>query len=97
VVSQFEIRRQAFRLTQVAAMMGAMTSPERVFAFLILYSPQPYCDDCISKGADVVPRQGVNTIAETLALTSEFERHKGDLQCTECKESKIVTRALPRH
>jgi hypothetical protein len=71
-----------------------MTNPERVFALLVSRSPQAFCDDCISKEAEVVPRQAANVIASTLGLTREFERGKDGLQCSECGELKIVTRAL---
>ena len=70
-----------------------MTKPELVHRFLTERAPSQVCDDCVSEHAGVQPRNQVNPITRTLALTRDFERAKG--QCSLCKETpKLVTWAV---
>ena len=69
-----------------------MSKPEAVFNYLVENTPKAYCDDCISKDADVEPRNQVNPITRTLALTTDFERREA--VCEDCRGMKLVTRSL---
>jgi hypothetical protein len=67
-----------------------MSKPELIHRFLTARSPAPVCDDCLAEEAGVQPRNQVNPIARTLALTRDFDRAKGE--CSLCKnETKYVT------
>ncbi len=69
-----------------------MTHPEAIYRLLVKFAPEAVCDDCISRGADIHPRQQVNPIASALGLTNDFERKRGT--CSVCKSEKLVTRSL---
>lgn len=79
---------------QGARYLSGMEVPERIHAYLTSRTPEPVCDDCISKGAGVTPRNQVNPITRTLGLTTDFMRVHG--VCADCKSDKLVTRSL-RH
>jgi hypothetical protein len=72
-----------------------MDNPEKVYLFLRERTPQPVCDDCISKHTGVGPRQQVNPITRTLALTTDFDRQDRGT-CSLCDQTKQVTRSLRR-
>lgn len=48
------------------------------------------CDDCLSRAAEVAPRQQVNQICRALASGGVLERERGI--CQGCKSSKLTNR-----
>jgi len=71
-------------------------TPEKIYQFLKERTPSPFCDDCITKGAEITlsARQQVTVITRALGLTTDFDRAKGPA-CSDCgKSSNDVTRSL---
>ena len=73
---------------------GNMDNPELAFLLITKLTPKPLCDDCLATLSGISPRQQVNIIARSLALTTDFDRQDG--KCSECGGDKLVTRSL-RH
>jgi hypothetical protein len=69
-----------------------MTAPERVHKYLTDRPRSAFCDDCIAIGASVMPRNQVNPIACSLALTRDFSRIRAT--CSGCGSEKLVTSSL---
>jgi len=75
-----------------ADMLIGMDNPEHAHRTLTERTPNRLCDDCLAELAGISPRQQVNVIARTLALTTDFDRAHG--KCSECGDEKLVTRSL---
>lgn len=75
-------------------MLSGMDNPEHIHRLLTARTPKALCDDCIASLAGISPRQQVNVIARSLALTTDFDRANG--RCGDCGAEKLVTRSL-RH
>lgn len=71
-----------------------MGIPEDVTAFLRNHPGIPYCDDCIQHNLQLKRRQQAQRVTGAISLTSDFVREKAS--CSECKEDKLVTKAVSR-
>ncbi|HAE01241.1 MAG TPA: hypothetical protein DCL95_10150 [Rhodospirillaceae bacterium] len=67
-----------------------MTVLEQVREYLIHKSPEPVCDDCITKALGLSIRQHANHKTRELSKTRQFDRRKD--VCTICESVKEVTR-----
>ena len=65
-----------------------MTAAEKIAAFLANNRGRAYCDDCLSKGLDIRPRQQVQQKTSVLALSPLFVRRKAT--CHRCGNEKLV-------
>jgi len=63
------------------------TSTERILESLEA-EPAGLCDDCLSRGAEITPRQQVNQICRTLKNRGVLKREKGI--CHGCRSTKLV-------
>ncbi len=69
-----------------------MTNKDLVFDYL-RNAEGPRCDDCVSSGTGVQPRQQVNQIARQMQSEAFLARSSG--QCSGCGRSKMINRLLP--
>jgi hypothetical protein len=69
-----------------------MSSEQRIAEFLSKNRGQPYCDDCLSKGLAIKPRQQVQQKTSSLGKQRSFDRAAGT--CSRCNSHRIVIRAV---
>jgi hypothetical protein len=67
-----------------------MSNPERVRDFYVENEGIQFCDDCVAAKLGI-NRHQVNSIAATLALSTEFQRYPGTCSQRCNQRDKLVT------